>query len=234
LAGGHRWRAGKEYRLVKVDIEDGIAVLTLDRPAKRNALTQDFLDEIIDAVAQVEANGCVAGVLQAEGPVFCAGGDRARAIRHAAERSLPASQRAQGRSSSDLIQRLSSSPTYWIAAVQGPALGTGISMICACPSAFATRDSWLSVPEIDYGFFAEPLVDVLVPLVGRRRAFDMAATGRRVTAEEAFNIGLLSGLGDTSADVQAIALQIAKEIGAKPGFAREASRWWGKGESATS
>jgi methylglutaconyl-CoA hydratase len=209
---------------MKVAVDGAVAILTFDRPAKRNALSEDFVDEMTAAVVEVESRGCTAGVLQAEGSVFSAGADRAAVYRYQAKKAetgmTPPDPVLDG------ILRLKSSPVYWTAAVQGAAVGAGVSLVCACASAFATRDSWLSVPEIDYGLFPAELLKLLVPLIGRRRAFELAVTGRRIMADEALAIGLVSGVADTANDVQALALETARRIAGKGGFATDASDWW--------
>ncbi|HEV8064309.1 MAG TPA: enoyl-CoA hydratase/isomerase family protein [Acidimicrobiales bacterium] len=217
---------------MRLEFDAGVGVLTLDRPGKRNALSADFVQEITEAVAEVEGKGCVAGVLQAEGPVFCAGADRDDVGRHAAERSSPGAPQER-KPGIEVVLRFKSSPTFWVAAIQGPAVGAGVSLAAVCSAAYATRDSWLSVPEIDFGIFPAFLLGLLVPLIGRRRAFELATSGRRFGAEEALGMGLLTGLEATAGDVQAVALQAAHRIAQKPVFAADAATWWGQlGETA--
>lgn len=219
---------------MNLDIRDSVGVLTLDRPAKRNALTEDFVDELMDAIEQVESKGCVSAVLQAEGSVFCAGADRAAVGRHAHEKEDPTAP-VERKPAIDIVLRLKESPVYWVAAVQGPAVGAGVSLVAVCSAAIATRDAWLSIPEIDYGLFPEFLMGLVVPLIGRRRAFHLATTGRRFSAEEAYAMGLLSALEASTSDAQAVAFEHAASVAAKPIFAKDASRWWGLlGEPAQS
>jgi enoyl-CoA hydratase/carnithine racemase len=218
---------------MRLEFDSGVGILTLDRPAKRNALTAEFVDEIEEAVREVEAKGCVAAVLQADGPAFCAGADRNDVGRHAAERAAAPGSVQERKPGVEVVLRFKASATFWVAAVQGPAVGAGVSLAAVCSAAYATRDTWLSVPEIEFGLFPEFLLGLLVPLVGRRRAFELATSGRRFGAEEALAMGLLSGLASTATEVQALALQTAHRVAQKPVFATDAATWWGRlGETA--
>jgi len=213
---------------MKLEFDSGIALLTLDRPEKRNALSAAFVEEIIAAVDEVEAKGCVAAVLQADGPTFCAGADRKDVARHASEHSAGPDAPQERKPGVEVVLRFQASPTFWVAAVQGQAVGAGVSLAVVCSAAFATRDTWLSIPEIEFGLFPEFLLGLITPLIGRRRAFELATTGRHFTAEEALSIGLLTGLEETTADVQAMALRTAQKILEQPVVARDAAIYWGR------
>jgi enoyl-CoA hydratase len=213
---------------MRLEFDSGIGVLTLDRPTKRNALSAEFVAEIEAAVAEVEAKGCVAAVLQAEGPAFCAGADRNDVGRHAAERSAGPGTPQERKPGVEVVLRFKTSPTFWVAALQGPAVGAGVSLAAVCSAAYAVHDAWLSVPEIEFDLFPEFLLGLLVPLIGRRRAFELATSGRRFGAAEALNMGLVTGLEATTNDVQEVARKAAHRIAAKPAFARDAATWWGR------
>jgi enoyl-CoA hydratase/carnithine racemase len=218
---------------MSLEFDSGVAVLTLDRPGKRNTLSAEFVQEIIEAVDEVEAKGCLAAVLQAEGPAFSAGADRNDVGRHAAEHAAPSGLPEERKPGIEVVLRFKASTTFWVAALQGPAVGAGVSLAAVCSAAYATRDTWLSVPEIDFGLFPAFLLGLLVPLIGRRRAFELSTSGRRFGAEEALAMGLLTGIEATETDVRAVALQAAHRMASKPVFARDAAAWWGRlGETA--
>lgn len=192
--------------LIDVNVRDRVAVLRLDRPEKRNALSGAMLVELGRAAAQACTAGVRALVITGSGPAFCAGADLAEVA------ALTPAQRCErnqlGQAAFDAIERL---PVPTIAAIGGRALGGGLELALACTFRVATSRAELAFPEIGLG--AIPTYGGtrrLALLLGEARAMELILTGRRVGALEAERIGLVTRLvGDP---VEASALKLAAEL----------------------
>ncbi len=187
-------------QLVKYRIEDGVGYLTLADPARRNALTAGLVQQALAAHQAFVDAGVLVGVLAAEGPVFCAGGDlKAKRIPGVPPAGVT------------LIERFEASPLLWIAALAGPALGAGIQLATAAARVVLAEDAWFAVPEFVHGRYPRPVVAALAEIIGARRTMRLMMTGERVDAAEAVRIGLAervvpaADLGTTVAE-EALAL----------------------------
>ena len=175
--------------------DDGIAVLTLNRPDKLNALDYASIDLLMDLLDEIEDSPAVrAVILTGAGRAFCAGGDIAefsQSIRRGVEPALKDFvRRGQG-----LTARLESYPKPIIAAVNGLAFGAGCEMAEAVALAIASETARFAKPEIKLGL--PPTfggTQRLPRLVGRKRALKMILTGDAISATEASAIGLINGV----------------------------------------
>ena len=143
---------GTEDLLARV--EDGVAVLTMNRPERRNALSPAMLDALARTLADAEADddvGCV--VLTGAGGAFCAGGDvKAMAQDGAGEAGFDARVQLQRRSHRATAGRLHEMPKPTIAAVGGAAAGAGLSLALACDLRYAARRAVLTTAFAKVGF----------------------------------------------------------------------------------
>jgi enoyl-CoA hydratase/carnithine racemase len=183
-----------------------VAVLTLDRPEKRNALSIELraaLAEALHAVGADESARCT--VLTGAGPAFCAGmdvtqfgGDRAHR-----ERLLAVNE--------ECFDALLEHPVPLVAAVNGPALGGGLALAALCDLRVAAPAAAFGFPEVTRGIPASlgAALAALPPAAAR----DLVLTGRIVGADEALRLGLVSAVAD---DVLALALERAAAIAALP------------------
>ena len=173
---------------VRSQVEDGQALLTIDRPAARNALSPEVVQGLRAALARAEADPSVrAVVLTGAGDrVFSAGGDLAATPNgylagHALRREYGA-----------LLEALSASPLPTIARVNGHALGGGLGLVLACDLAVAVDSAELGTPETDVGLFPMMVLAWLQRHLGRKRALELVLTGDRLRAEEALRWGLVN------------------------------------------
>ena len=169
-------------------VEDGIVVLTLNRPDKRNALSIELRDAISDALDRLAADGDVKVVIvTGAGAVFCAGFDLREFERmdepEIGERLWPSSDRFH-RTCLDF-------PLPLIAAVNGPALAGGFDLAVMCDLRVAADTAAFAHPEIS---FSEVVYGPLHDLVGGAVARDLCLTGRRVDASEALALRLVSAV----------------------------------------
>jgi methylglutaconyl-CoA hydratase len=169
---------------------DALAVVTLARPEKRNALDPDTIADIEEALAAAEADERVAAILlAAEGRDFCAGADLAHV-----ERTVDMSRgelEQDALSLGRLFLHMRRLPKPILAAVHGNALAGGAGLATACDIVLASDDAHFGYPEIHIGFVPAMVMTMLVRAVGEKRAFALVATGQRVGAGEALAQGLV-------------------------------------------
>lgn len=196
---------------LRTERRDAVTVLTLDLPARRNAMTAELTAAWTSAVEALRADPSVrAVVVTGEGSAFCAGGDLSwigespdMSVMALRERMLPF-YRAW------LSIRTLDVPV--LAAVNGPAVGAGLCLALACDVRYAAPGATFSAPFARLGMHPGMAATYLLPeVVGVARARELLLTGRRVGAEEAYAIGLVSGVAD---DVLAHALEVAEGIAA--------------------
>jgi methylglutaconyl-CoA hydratase len=173
------------------EAEGGVLTLTLNRPDKRNALNSELIDVLRAAAEDADLDPDVRViVIRGAGRDFCAGLDLAELLA-SVDRSL-ADNEAAALSLGELFLVLRRIPKPVIAAVQGNALAAGCGLATACDLVLAAADARLGYPEVQRGFVPAMVLVLLRRLVGEKLAFDLAATGRLLTAAEAREAGLVS------------------------------------------
>ncbi|MBI3931916.1 MAG: enoyl-CoA hydratase/isomerase family protein [Acidobacteria bacterium] len=188
-----------------VETKDGIAVVTINRPEKLNALNDRTVDELDAAFAAIETDPAVRGVILtgAGEKAFVAGADIAELATQSPvegrDRSIRG-QRVLGR-----IERLGK-PV--VAAVNGFALGGGCELAMACHVRIASENARLGTPEVKLGIMCGYAGTQRLPrLVGRGRALEILLTGEMVDAQEAHRIGLVNRVvpkGELLAEAEAL------------------------------
>lgn len=174
------------YRMV-----DGVAWLTLARPGKRNALTREFLVELRRRVEEAAGDDAVRVlVLDAEGPVFCAGMDLGEMQARATAPDADPQWQADAAAYRDLLVSLVSIPKPTLAVVQGPAVAGGLGLVLACDMVLAADGASFALPEPKRGITAAVVTPLLVYRVGPGQAHRLLLGGAAISAEEAQQIGL--------------------------------------------
>ncbi|MGN6246526.1 MAG: enoyl-CoA hydratase-related protein [Motilibacteraceae bacterium] len=185
-----------------VDVADGVAVLTLNRPAKLNAVTGSLGNAYVEALERADDDPAVrAVVVTGAGRGFCAGadlGNLARISRQEHEPTFP----PDGRSFPPVIRK------PLVAAVNGPCAGLGVVLALGADLRFASRTATFTTAFARLGLVAEYGLSWMLPrLVGPGHALDLLMSGRIVDAEEAARMGLVERLVD---DALAAALDYAR------------------------
>jgi len=186
-------------------VKDGVATITLDRPASRNALNLAMCAELLAAAQSAAADASVKLVLvRANGPVFCAGADlkERRGMNEAQVRE----RRMQAFAAYSALEAL---PMPAIAVLEGPAVGSGCEIACACDFIVATPAASFRVPEAIRGTVGA--TQRLPRILGKRLAKDLLFTGRTLNAEEAQRHGLVSRL-IAAEQLEAVLAEISKTI----------------------
>lgn len=172
-------------------LDAGILTLTLDRPDKRNALSSALIEALLAAVERADLDAQVRVlVLKGAGKDFCAGADLDELLA-SADNSLEENEQAALRLG-EIFIALRQLPKPSVAIVHGRALAGGAGLATACDVVLATSTSSLGFPEIARGFVPAMVMTMLRRSVGEKRAFELVATGRIVTAVEALELGLVS------------------------------------------
>jgi methylglutaconyl-CoA hydratase len=176
---------------VLVELAGGVATLTLNRPDKRNALDRRMIGELKAALTRCDLAADVRVIaLRAAGADFCAGLDLEELLASAGLAPEENERRAMELGELFLILRALPKPT--VAVVSGRALAGGCGLATACDVVVAKAGSQFGYPEIQRGFVPAMVMTMLRRSVGEKVAFDLAATGRLVAAEEAERLGLVS------------------------------------------
>ena len=193
-----------------------VAQVTLMRGHKLNAVTTPMSERLLTLFSEIDADPAIrVAILAAVGRCFCAGADIHEYAGHRYT-DFVAYQRGNRRLN-DLIEG-NRKPV--IAAVQGPALGGGFELALACDLIIACRDAYFALPEVSLGLVPGGGATYrLTRLIGRNRAKDLAMTGRRWSADEAFAAGVVSAVVQTADDAVASARQVADELAGKPPLA---------------
>ena len=196
-----------------------VAVVTLNRPQKRNALSAELKRALADTARTLaERTDIGAVILTGAGGTFSAGNDIGDANSFAQELPL-AEARRHIRLGLELCRAWEAMPQLTIAAINGFCIGGGISIAVACDFRILGRDAWLRAPEVELGItYSWGTLPRLVRLVGPQRAKLIAAVARKVDADTALAWGLCDEVAD---DVQTAALDMAGEIVGKPRVAQQ-------------
>ncbi len=178
-------------------IEHGIAVLTLDRPDRLNAMSFGLVAELHDALDEIGGDPeCRVVVLTGAGRGFCAGLDlKDWGTPPAAGEHPHVHANVDGQAFiSNLTVHLRQTPQVVIAAVNGPAFGGGFALACASDLRFAARSARFCSAFIRTGLTGTDIgITYLLPrLIGASRAADLIFTGREVDADEALSLGIVS------------------------------------------
>jgi enoyl-CoA hydratase/carnithine racemase len=171
-----------------IDRSDGIVRLTLNRPEKRNALSRDLLtrlDSALDAIAADRAARIV--VLAGNGPAFCAGHDLGEMVGYS-----ESDYRELFRLCSDVMLHFRRLPQPVIARVHGLATAAGCQLVAACDLAVAAEEASFATPGVKIGLFCTTPMVPLVRTIAARAALEMLLTGQPISAERAYELGLVN------------------------------------------
>ena len=167
---------------------DGLATVTMNRPDRRNALSEAHMTELIAALQDAgAAPDTRAIVLAAAGPVFSAGHDFA----DMAERDLDGMRRLLA-TCTELMLTVQRLPQPVVARVQGIATAAGCQLVASCDLAVAAEDATFATPGGKGGWFCTTPMVAVVRAVGRKRALEMLLTGDPIDARTALAWGLVN------------------------------------------
>ena len=174
--------------MLLIESHAGVTRLTLNRPERRNALSEAMLAELGVALARIAADSATrVVVLAAAGPVFCSGHD----LGEMTDRSEADYQTLFARCSG-VMQQLRRLPQPVIARVQGLATAAGCQLVAACDLAVAATEARFATPGVKIGLFCTTPMVPLVRAVPAKVAMEMLLTGWPISSERAFAVGLIN------------------------------------------
>jgi enoyl-CoA hydratase len=200
------------YTNLLLERDEGVALLTINRPEKRNALNSETVDELRRAILELKQDPAVrVVVISGSGEkAFVAGAD----INELAVQT-PVGGRDHGRRGQHVFDLIEHMGKPVIAAINGVALGGGCELAMACTLRIAADTARLGQPEINLGIIPGYAGTQRLPrLVGRGRALEMLLTGESVSAEEAWRIGLVNRVVPASELIDE-ARKLARALAAK-------------------
>jgi methylglutaconyl-CoA hydratase len=180
------------YNTVQLAYEGQVAILTLNRPEKRNAISFELIDDLLRALDEVAKSDAVVLVLTGAGKAFCSGMDLDNLkalLGRTPEQNLQDSETMV-----KLFRALYEFPKVTIAAVNGPAVAGGTGLALLCDFTIAVPEAKFGYTEVRIGFVPAIVSTFLLRQVGEKQARDLLLTGRIFDAEEAMRLGLLTDI----------------------------------------
>ncbi len=201
---------------IHLEMEDGIATVIVDRPAKRNALTAAMRRTLLEALRRAnESPMAQVLVLTGAGDSFCAGGD-IEVLKHLKANEDEAGFEQLLDDGREIVGLLRSSMKPSLAMVNGPAFGAGFFMALACDLRLCGNSASFGAPFVRLGLGPDWGGTYLLPrLVGNAKALELLYTGAGIDAAEALRIGLANRVY-TDADLKSNVMTLAGELAARP------------------
>jgi len=198
--------------VVLYEVRDGVARITLNRPAKRNALNDELISSLKALLRRAnDDEEVIAIVLAGAGSDFCSGADLA-ALQKISTASVEENLE-DATALMDLFLLIRSIRQPVIAAVKGRALAGGCGLASACDLVLAARSSRFGYPEVKIGFVPAMVMAILRRNVSEKRAFELLTLGSEISADEAVAAGLANRVIDDEAfddEVDAFVEQFTK------------------------
>jgi methylglutaconyl-CoA hydratase len=182
-------------RQVLYTIEGAVAVVTLNRPEKRNALNDELIAGLKEALKEADSNEAVrVVVITGAGTDFCSGADLS-ALKKVSESSI-IENLEDAQSLMELFVLIRRVRVPVVAAVRGKALAGGCGLATACDIVLAESSARFGYPEVKIGFVPAMVMAILRRNISEKRAFELIARGAEISAREAERIGLINQVFD--------------------------------------
>jgi methylglutaconyl-CoA hydratase len=180
------------YATILVEESGPLRTITLNRPARRNAMTPEMQMELTEAFEETASSSARAVVLTGAGGAFCSGLDLA--VLREMHSASAAAHRADAERIARLFLALHDLPMPTIAQVQGPAIAGGCGLALICDFTLAAASATFGFTEVRIGFVPAIVAAFLALQVGEKITRDLLLTGRIVTADEALRLGLITSV----------------------------------------
>ena len=193
-----------------------IAIVTLNRPAARNSLSEALIAALSETFTALAADTAVrAVVLAANGPAFCAGHDLKELTSRRSDSDGGRAYFAHIMSScSAMMQQIVRLPQPVMACVQGVATAAGCQLVASCDLAVASNAAKFATPGVDIGLFCSTPMVTLSRNVARKHAMEMLLTGELLSAEDAARMGLINHAVSPGTERDE-AIRLARKIASK-------------------
>jgi methylglutaconyl-CoA hydratase len=178
------------YETLTFVVDRGVALITLNRPEKRNAISTQMIEELMAALDETEHCSGRVGIITGAGKAFCSGMDL-ETLKSIASQSNDQNIE-DSRRMARMFRRIWSFPKPLIAAVNGPAIAGGCGIATLCEFTIAVPEAKFGYTEVRIGFIPAIVSVFLIRQIGEKLARDLLLTGRIVEAEEARQLGLVN------------------------------------------
>lgn len=209
------------YRYLLREVNGWLGILTLNNPARRNALSLDLMRELIEGLAGFGKDRSIrAVILAANGKAFSSGHD----LSELTNRTV-SDYREIFSVCTDLMETVQSIPQPVIAQVQGIATAAGCQLVATCDLAIASEEASFATPGVRIGLFCTTPMVALSRAIGRKRAMEMLLTGTPVDARTAAEWGLVNRVtasANLTVETRALAARIAEASGFTVGLGKSA------------
>ena len=204
--------------LLREQIGD-VAILTLNRPAARNSLSEDLIEALTAALRDVRDDANVrAVVIAATGKAFSAGHDMKELTARRSDADRGRAYFAEIMTAcSTMMQAIVHLPKPVVAAVQGVATAAGCQMVASCDLAIASEAATFATPGVDIGLFCSTPMVALSRNVPRKQAMEMLLTGEPISATTARDIGLVNRVVPAGTERDA-AIELAQKVARKSAY----------------
>ena len=195
------------FKNLLLEFQSSIAIVTLNRPSKRNALSLELMRELSGLLSVLEQDQdvrCI--IIGAAGKAFCAGHDLSEMVGCAAS-----DYRELFDVCTELMEKIQAIPQPVIAQVQGVATAAGCQLAATCDLVVAAEEATFATPGVRLGLFCSTPMVPLSRAIGRKRAMQMLLTGEIIDAETAADWGLVNFIV-SAAELPGAALTLAKRI----------------------
>jgi methylglutaconyl-CoA hydratase len=176
------------YSTLTLAYDGPVATITLNRPEKRNAISYELISDLLGALAEVESASAQILIVTGAGKAFCSGMDLDN-LRSITGRT-PEENQSDSATMALLFRTLYEFPKVTIAAVNGPAIAGGCGVATLCDFTLASSEAKFGYTEVRIGFVPAIVSTFLLRQIGEKQARDLLLTGRIISAEEAFRLGL--------------------------------------------
>ena len=178
------------YNHILAESTNGVRIITLNRPDKRNALSPALIEELTLALREAESCECGVVILTGAGSAFCAGLDLEH-MEAMHDRTLE-EHRRDSEKLAFVLRTLYDFPKPVITAVNGPAIGSGMSLATIPAITLATPEAKFGLNEVRLGFVPAVAASFLLRQVGEKRTRELLLTGRLLKTQEALQMGLVT------------------------------------------
>ncbi len=209
----------QQHQILLRETIGSIAVLTLNRPAARNSLSEGMIAELHAALNDIRDDKRVrAVVIHANGPAFSAGHDMKELTARRADADRGRAYFAEIMNAcSAMMQAVVHLPKPVVAAVQGIATAAGCQLVASCDLAVASEAAGFATPGVDIGLFCSTPMVALSRNIPRKQAMEMLLTGEPISAETARDLGLVNHVVPAGTEREA-AIALAQKVALKSAY----------------
>lgn len=200
-----------EFNFIKAKHENHVFRIKLNRPEKRNAFTPSMLKELAYALQYAHENDevwCV--VLEAEGPVFCAGMDLN--VFQNPDLDIKNEELPEANREITIGDAFAMLHKPCLAKVEGSVFAGGFLFICGCTFVVSTQNAIYGLPEVKRGIFPMQVMASLMKIMPERKVLEMCVLGKNYTAKEAFELGLVTHLVSENESIDDVVEDLVNQV----------------------